>query len=244
MEKLIIKDLNVSYIVKKNKIDVLRDFSMTLNNGEFLVILGSSGCGKTTLLKAITGSIDYDSGTMIINGIDANRLPTQNRNLAYVSQSFFTYSFMSVYNNIALPLKAAKVPLEEIERRVNEVAELLDISYLLSRKPRQLSGGQQQKVAIAKALIKKPDIYLFDEPFSNLDIVVRAELKKYLKTIKKQYNASMIFVTHDISDALDLADRIIVLSEHGIVQEGTPTEIVKHPCNEYVKTLIESGGKK
>lgn len=240
MKKLVIENLNVSYKSKKQKVTVLKDFSMSLNTGEFVIILGPSGCGKTTLLKAITGSIDIDSGNIELGGIDAQRLSISSRNLAYVSQSFFTYGFMSVYNNIALPLKAAKVPLEEIERRVNEVASLLKIDYLLSRKPKQLSGGQQQKVAIARALIKKPDIYLFDEPFSNLDIAVRAELKHYLKLIKKQYNATMIFVTHDISDALDLADRIIVLGNNTIIQEGTPKEIIKNPKNDYVRELIDS----
>lgn len=240
MEKLIIEDLNVSYKTKKQTTQVIKNFSMILHTGEFVIILGPSGCGKTTLLKAITGAIEYDSGKMIISGIDANRLNMKNRNLAYVSQSFFTYGFMSVYNNIALPLKALKVPLEEIERRVSKVAKLLDISHLLSRKPKQLSGGQQQKVSIAKALVKNPDIYLFDEPFSNLDLTVRAELKKYLKLIKKEYNATMIFVTHDISDALDLADRIIVLGKDGIIQQGSPNDIVNHPKNEYVKKLIDS----
>lgn len=240
MKKLVIENLNVSYKSKKQKVTVLKDFSMSLNTGEFVIILGPSGCGKTTLLKAITGSIDIDSGNIELGGIDAQRLSISSRNLAYVSQSFFTYGFMSVYNNIALPLKAAKVPLEEIEGRVNEVASLLKIDYLLSRKPKQLSGGQQQKVAIARALIKKPDIYLFDEPFSNLDIAVRAELKHYLKLIKKQYNATMIFVTHDISDALDLADRIIVLGNNTIIQEGTPKEIIKNPKNDYVRELIDS----
>lgn len=238
MKKLEIKNLNFSYKEKKSSIKVIDDISFNLDDGELLVILGASGCGKTTLLKTITGVIEYDSGSMIIGGIDACKLSIQNRNLAYVSQSFFTYGFMNVYNNIALPLKAMKVPLEEIERRVLQVSKKLEIEYLLSRKPKSLSGGQQQKVALARALVKNPDIYLFDEPFSNLDPLIRIELRKELKKIKEEYNASMIFVTHDINDALYLADRIIIMEQGKIIQEGNVNDILNNPTNSLVYELI------
>ena len=132
---------------------------MELNFNEVVVILGPSGCGKTTLLKAICGTVDPDGGELVFSGINGNNLTTQERNLAYVSQSFFTYDYLTVYNNIALPLKAQKIPIEEIERRVNSISKKLGIDFLLSRKPKALSGGQRQKVALARALIKNPDIF-------------------------------------------------------------------------------------
>lgn len=238
MYKLKIEKLNAYYTNKKTKTKVLDDFSLSLKQGELLVILGPSGCGKTTLLKCITGTLDYDEGYIEINGIDAQRLSIKDRNLAYVSQSFFTYGFMSVYNNIALPLKAQKVPIEEIEQRVLEISKKLEIDYLLSRRPKQLSGGQQQKVALARALIKNPDIYLFDEPLSNLDPLVKVELKKTIKKIKEEYNATMIFVTHDINDAIYLADRVIIMNDGKIVEEGNINEMIKNPSNEFIKKFL------
>lgn len=238
MYKLKIEKLNAYYTNKKTKTKVLDDFSLNLKQGELLVILGPSGCGKTTLLKCITGTLDYDEGYIEINGIDAQRLSIKDRNLAYVSQSFFTYGFMSVYNNIALPLKAQKVPIEEIEQRVLEISKKLEIDYLLSRRPKQLSGGQQQKVALARALIKNPDIYLFDEPLSNLDPLVKVELKKTIKKIKEEYNATMIFVTHDINDAIYLADRVIIMNNGKIVEEGNINEMIKNPSNEFIKKFL------
>lgn len=227
MKRLVIENLYTSYKNKKEVVNVLNGVSLELGQNEIIVILGPSGCGKTTLLKNICGTLDYDSGSIIINGIDANRLSTQERNLAFVSQSFFTYDYLTVYNNIALPLKAMKVPIEEIERRVNYISEKLGIDFLLSRKPKVLSGGQRQKVALARALVKNPDIYLFDEPFSNLDPLVRVELRKEIKKIKAEYNASMIFVTHDINDAIDLADRVFVMEDGVFIRELTKEQLGK-----------------
>ena len=225
MKRLAIENLYTSYKMKKEVVMVLNGISLELGQNEIIVILGPSGCGKTTLLKNICGTLDYQSGSIVINGINADRLNPQERNLAYVSQSFFTYDYMTVYNNIALPLKAQKVPIEEIERRVNSISKKLGIDFLLSRKPKVLSGGQRQKVALARALIKNPDIYLFDEPFSNLDPLVRVELRKEIKRIKLEYNASMIFVTHDINDAIDLGDRILIMENGVFIKELTKTEL-------------------
>ncbi len=231
MKKLVINDLCVGYKEKKNITEVLKGISLELANNEIIVILGPSGCGKTTLLKCICGLIQPQSGQISINGIDAERLSTQERNLAYVSQNFFTYDYMTVYNNIALPLKAQKVPIEEIERRVYSISKKLGIDFLLSRRPKVLSGGQRQKVALARALIKNPDIYLFDEPFSNLDPLVRVELRKEIKRIKLEYNASMIFVTHDINDAINLADRILIMEDGVFVRELTPKDLQQEATN-------------
>ena len=235
MKRLVIENLYTSYKIKKEVVNVLKGVSLELGHNEIIVILGPSGCGKTTLLKNICGTLDYDSGSILINGIDANRLSTQERNLAFVSQSFFTYDYLTVYNNIALPLKAMKVPIEEIERRVNYISEKLGIDFLLSRKPKVLSGGQRQKVALARALVKNPDIYLFDEPFSNLDPLIRVELRKEIKKIKAEYNASMIFVTHDINDAIDLADRVFVMEDGVFVRELIKEEL----CKDAMKYIYE-----
>ena len=225
MKRLVIKDLYVSYKEKKEMVEVLKGISLELNFNEIVVILGPSGCGKTTLLKAICGTIEPDGGEMTFGGISGNNLTTQERNLAYVSQSFFTYDYLTVYNNIALPLKAQKIPIEEIERRVYSISKKLGIEFLLSRKPKALSGGQRQKVALARALIKNPDIFLFDEPFSNLDPLVRVELRKEIKRLKEEYNASMIFVTHDINDAIDIADRILIMEDGIFKKELTKNEL-------------------
>ena len=233
MKRLVVNDLHVSYRDKKEKIEVLKGISLELNFNEVVVILGPSGCGKTTLLKAICGTVDPDGGELVFSGINGNNLTTQERNLAYVSQSFFTYDYLTVYNNIALPLKAQKIPIEEIERRVNSISKKLGIDFLLSRKPKALSGGQRQKVALARALIKNPDIFLFDEPFSNLDPLVRVELRKEIKRLKDEYNASMIFVTHDINDALDIADRILIM-EDGILKKELTKKELKENAIKYI----------
>lgn len=238
MKKLEITDINVSYRNKKEIVPVLNDFSLSLDNGELLVILGPSGCGKTTLLKVITGVLPIDSGKIILDGIDAERLEIKTRNISYVSQSFYAYGFMSVYNNIALPLKAQKIGVDEIEKRVVAISKKLGIDFLLSRKPKALSGGQLQRVAIAKALIKNPSLYLFDEPFSNLDPKIRIELRKEIKKIKEEYNASMIFVTHDINDAIYLADRVIVMNDGKIEAMGTVDDLLKYPEGSFVYDFI------
>ncbi len=233
MKRLVINDLHASYRKKKEVNEVIKGISLELNDNEIIVILGPSGCGKTTLLKAIAGVIDIDSGSIVISGLESDKISTKNRNISYVSQSFFTYDFMSVYNNIALPLKAQKIPIEEIDKRVNEVAKVLGIDYLLSRKPKILSGGQRQRVALARALVKRPDLYLFDEPFSNLDPLVRNDLREEIKRIKKEFNTAMIFVTHDVNDAVSLADRVLIM-ENGIFVKEETVENLKRNIKSYV----------
>lgn len=234
MEKLLVENIFLDYINKKETIRALNGVSLVAKEGEFLTIVGPSGCGKTTLLKAIAGIVDYQSGNIFFNGLDGKALSVKNRNLSYVFQTANLYPFLNIYHNIAMPLKVQKVPLDEIERRVQKISDELQIAHLLSRKPKQLSGGQQQKVAIAKALIKQPDIYLFDEPFSNLDPLVRIELRKELKKIQQTFHSTMIFVTHDLNEALYLGDRIIVMDQGKIVQEGTNQEITEHPNCSFV----------
>ena len=239
MNRLELRDIHTSYINKKIKTEVLKGISFNVIDGEFIVILGASGSGKTTLLKTIAGLIDYDEGEMIINSIDAKGLSIQNRNMSYVFQSFTTYNFLSVYNNIALPLKAQKIGVKEIEKRVLDIAKKLDIDYLLTRRPKELSGGQKQKIALARAFIKNPDIYLFDEPFANLDSKTKIGLKMDLKRIQKEYNATTIFVTHDINDCLQLASRVLVIDEGKIIFDGNTTELI-NCTNPIVESLIKA----
>lgn len=242
MERLIVKHLKAYYQNKKSKTQVLDDVSFSLEDGKIIVILGPSGCGKTTLLKCIAGFVEYE-GDITLSGIDNSRLSVKNKNLAYVSQSFTTYSYLNVYNNLALPLKASKIDADEIDKRINQIAKELDIDYLLTRKPKYLSFGQCQKVSIARAIIKNPDLFLFDEPFSNLDATNRIELRKIVKDIKEKYNKAMVFVTHDINDALYLADTIVILDQGKIVQQGTIDDILKNPINDFVKSFISNAGK-
>lgn len=233
MKRLVINDLYVSYKKKKEKNEVIKGLSLEVDDDEIVVVLGPSGCGKTTLLKAICGTVDIDKGSIKLSGLDATNIPVKNRNISYVSQNFYTYDFMSVYNNIALPLKALKIPIEEIDRRVYDVSKKLGIDFLLSRNPKVLSGGQRQRVSLARALVKYPDLYLFDEPFSNLDPLVRNQLKDEIKRIKKEFNVAMIFVTHDINDAISLADRVLIMDDGKFVKEET-IESLKKNINNYI----------
>lgn len=239
MKKIIVENLKATYVNKKIETKALDNVSFDVDAGEMLVIIGQSGCGKSTLLKCLAGLMDYQ-GKIELNGIDSAMLSVKNRNMSYVSQSFTTYSYLNVYNNIAMPLKANKIDYDEIERRINQVAKDLSIDYLLTRKPKYLSLGQCQKVALARAIVKRPDIYLFDEPFANLDNLSRVENRKLIKDIKNKYGATMIFVTHDINDAIYLADKVIVLENGKIVQQGSVDDIINRPVNELVYELVHS----
>lgn len=239
MKRLLLTHLSYAYLGKKKAmIPCLHDLSFSLDEGECLVILGPSGSGKTTLLKLVAGLLFPQEGTITLSGVDANLLKPKDRNLAYVSQSVTTYSFLSVYENIALPLKAQRIDLQEIEERVTGVAERLGISHLLSRKPRELSEGQRQKVALARSLVKKPDLYLFDEPFSNLDGASRIKLRKDLKDIHEKEHASILFVSHDLNDALALSDRVLLLNQGRIEEEGDIHQMLKQPGSRFVATFL------
>lgn len=227
MAKIKIKNLKVAY---KNKnsgdIIVLNDFNLDIEEGTFNVILGFSGCGKTTLLRVLAGFLDYE-GEIYFDDIDVNNLTTQERNISYVSQQYILYPHLTIFDNIASPLKIAKAPRKEIIERVHEIASFLDIEQCLSRKPRHLSGGQQQKVALARALIKKSQLYLFDEPLSNFDAIKRNETRMMIKRIAKEHNLTSIYVTHDFDEAISLADNIIIINDGKVEITGTPEEILK-----------------
>ncbi|MDD4000937.1 MAG: ABC transporter ATP-binding protein [Bacilli bacterium] len=231
--KVDIKNLYVEYKHKKGNIIAVNNISFAVEDNDFLAIIGPSGCGKTTILKVILGLLDY-KGEIKIDGLDESRLNIQKRNFAYISQSYSLYPNMTVFENISFPLRMNKTPIEEIKRRVGESAKLLDIECLLSRKPRQISGGQQQKVAIAKAIIKNPSLYLFDEPFSNLDNKTRTESRHQLIRLHQEIAGTFIFVTHDQTEAMALASRLIVMNQGKIEQIGSPLEVYNNPVNDFV----------
>ena len=240
MEKLVVKDLSCAYNPKSKKKAriVLRHVSFEVNAGEFFVILGRSGCGKTTLLKCIAGFEKY-IGKIYKDSIDFDEMETKDRDISYVTQYQRILPNLTLFDNIAYPLKLSKTPYEQINARVEEAAKQVGIELFLSRKPRQVSVGQEQRASIAKAMIKKSDLYLFDEPFSAQDAINRRELGDLLKELNRKSGSAFIYVTHDQDEALRLGDRIMILNEEGMVaQIGTQFEITQKPKNEYVRDFI------
>lgn len=220
MANIVLDTLRIKYQDKKgNIVTALNDVTTTFKHGEFSVILGNSGGGKTTLLKAIIGEL-LINGKIFINGVDSEKLNVQDKNISYVSQDFALYPHLTVYENIAFPLSVLNIKQEEIKERVFQISEELDLTSLLNRMPKELSIGQKQKVTLARALIKKSDIYLFDEPFSNIDKEAATKLKLILKKLTKENDSTVLFVSHDTSDAYLLADRIFIIEEGLLVFEG------------------------
>ena len=227
MSAIEFQDFSCFYKYKKEYIAALDHINLCVENGELLVILGQSGSGKTTLLKCVLGLCDYISGQLYIDGIPIDQFDLKNSNIGYIRQELNLYPHMTVYENIAFPLRMIHTPQAEVDRRVKELAALLEIDWLLTRKPKQLSGGQLQRVAIARALIKNPVTVLFDEPFSAIDPTLRTEMRQLVKKIHQTFGCTMIFVTHDLVDALNLAERIVILEEGKIEAVGTPQELTQ-----------------
>jgi multiple sugar transport system ATP-binding protein len=209
-------------------------------DGEFLVLLGPSGCGKTTLLRMIGGLEPPSDGDILIGGRVVTDLPPRARKIAMVFQSYALYPHMTVYNNIAFPLKAAKLPKAAVETRVQWAAGILGIDGLLDRKPRQLSGGQRQRVALARALVREPTVFLLDEPLSNLDAQRRASARDELQGFQRRVGTTTIYVTHDQVEAMGMGDRIAVMDQGRIRQVGTPHEIYDDPADTFVATFLGS----
>lgn len=237
MNALSLEDVSTDYFVKKRQILALNHLSMAVEEGSFSVVLGPSGCGKTTLLKTIIGQKDYE-GRILLYGEDIEKTAIKDRSIAYISQEHVLFPQWTVFDNIAFPLKLAGNSYEMIEDRVLEAAKLLGISLLLSRKPRQISGGQQQKVALAKALVSRAKLYLFDEPFADLDENNKEKLHATLLRLKKEIGATFLFVTHDQREAFALADRLYLFSEGSLVQEGKPLELLDAPKNAFVISFL------
>ena len=236
MSEINIKEINKYY----GSNHIIKDVSLDIKSQSFTVLVGPSGCGKSTILRMIAGLEDINSGTISIDGQIVNDLPPKQRNIAMVFQSYALYPHMTVFDNMAFGLKLEKRSKDEINDRVQEAARILQIEDYLKRKPKQLSGGQRQRVAIGRAITRKPKVFLFDEPLSNLDAALRVQMRVELAKLHDQLNATMIYVTHDQTEAMTLADDIVVLDEGIVSQKGSPMELYDNPSNLFVGGFIGS----
>jgi multiple sugar transport system ATP-binding protein len=222
------------------QVPVLNDISLEIAEGEFVVLVGPSGCGKSTLLRMIAGLEDLTSGDIEIGGRVVNTMPAKQRDLAMVFQSYALYPHMKVADNMSFALKLAGQPRAEIDKRVGEAAEILGLENLLDRLPRELSGGQRQRVAMGRAIVRNPTAFLFDEPLSNLDAKLRVKMRSEIKKLHQRLGKTMVYVTHDQTEAMTLADRIVVLNDGDIAQIGTPLEVYQDPVSSFVAGFIGS----
>ena len=242
MQYIQFDDFSAYYKQKKVYAAALDHLSLRIEKGEFFVVVGASGSGKSTLLKCILGLNRDIEGDLYIDGVSIDDMNAKDGNMAYVTQEIALYPHLTVYENIAFSLRLMHTPQDEVDRRVKEIAELAQIKWLLTRKPRQLSGGQQQRVAIARALVKHPQLLLFDEPFSNIDPALRLELRQLVQTVHRRLGATTVFVTHDLSEAFFLADRIAVLEEGNVEQVGTPDELRENPQAALLQAFFSGKG--
>ncbi len=218
--------------------EVLKSIDLEVRNGEFVVFVGPSGCGKSTLLRMIAGLDETSSGDILIENKRVNDLPPVKRGIAMVFQSYALYPHMSVFENIAFPLRVEKMAEEKLKAKVEHAARILHLDQRLQQKPGMLSGGQRQRVAIGRAIVREPKIFLFDEPLSNLDAALRADMRIELAKLHRQLKATMIYVTHDQVEAMTMADRIVVLNAGEIAQTGAPLELYHKPANTFVAGFI------
>jgi len=219
-------------------VDVIHGLDLEIEDGEFVVFVGPSGCGKSTLLRMIAGLEDPTSGDILLEGKRVNNVPASERGLSMVFQSYALYPHMSVRGNLSFGLENIRMPRQEIDRRVNEAAKMLQIDQLLDRRPGQLSGGQRQRVAIGRAIVREPIIFLFDEPLSNLDAELRLQMRVEISNLHASLSNTMIYVTHDQIEAMTMADRIVVLRNGYIEQVGKPLDLYNHPANKFVAGFI------
>lgn len=219
-------------------VHVVKRLDLEIGDGEFIVLVGPSGCGKSTTLRMIAGLETISAGELLIDGVRANDVAPGDRDLAMVFQSYALYPHMSVRENIGFGLVVRKVDKAEIARRVDDAAQMLGLMPLLDRKPKQLSGGQRQRVAMARAVVRRPRAFLFDEPLSNLDAKLRMEVRAEIASLRRRFNTTTVYVTHDQVEAMTLADRVVVL-EAGIAQQiGSPLEVYRRPANRFVATFL------
>jgi multiple sugar transport system ATP-binding protein len=218
----------------------VNDVNLEIREGEFLVLVGPSGCGKSTTLKMIAGLEDASDGSIHIGTTDVTHLEPKDRNIAMVFQNYALYPHMNVYQNLSFGLKIRKVDPQEIDRRVKEVSHILGIEEMLKRKPKQLSGGQMQRVALGRAIIRHPDVFLFDEPLSNLDAKLRVKMRFEIARIHKNFKCTTVYVTHDQVEAMTLGDRIVIMKDGVVNQIGTPLEVYDRPVNRFVASFIGS----
>lgn len=213
---------------------ILEQLNLSIKKGEFMVVVGPSGCGKSTLLRLIAGLDQLSSGTILINNQCVNDIPAAKRDMAMVFQNYALYPHMSVFDNMAYGLKMRKMSTFDINQRVRDVAKLLHLTPYLERKPKELSGGQKQRVAMGRAIVRSPAVYLFDEPLSNLDAKLRTEMRHEIKKLHQQFNTTSLYVTHDQTEAMTMAERVLVLNQGVVEQLGTPQELYQSPATEFV----------
>lgn len=216
----------------------LDNFSLEIDSGEFMVLLGPSGCGKTTVLRCIAGLTDVSSGEIFIGDELVNKLPPKDRDVAMVFQNYSLYPHMNVYDNIAFPLKMRKVDKNQINDRVQEIASLLNINKLLKRRPKEISGGQMQRVALGRALVREPKIFLMDEPLSNLDAKLRTEMRIEIKKLQKKVAITTLYITHDQAEAMSMADNVAIMEAGKMLQLGSPQKVYNEPANQFVGSFI------
>ncbi len=236
MAQVVLKDLNKKF----DEVHAVKDVNLHIRDKEFLVLVGPSGCGKSTTLRMVAGLEEITSGEIHIGERLVNDLPPKDRDIAMVFQNYALYPHMSVYDNMAFGLKMRKFPKPEIETRVREAATLLGIQELLKRKPRQLSGGQRQRVAVGRAIVRHPQVFLFDEPLSNLDAKLRVQMRVELKRLHERLETTAIYVTHDQVEAMTLGDRVVVMKDGVVHQVGEPLEVYSKPRNKFVAGFIGS----
>ncbi len=234
MANLALRNLTKSY----GKTQVLHGISLDVADGEFVVLVGPSGCGKSTTLRMIAGLEECTSGIIEIGGREVNNFEPKERDIAMVFQNYAIYPHMSVKKNIAFGLRSSKMPKADKEKRIQEVASILDMVDLLDRKPNQLSGGQRQRVAIGRAMVRNPAVFLFDEPLSNLDAQLRTQMRLEIKKLHQRVGNTIVFVTHDQIEAMTMADRIVIMKDGYIQQVGTPAEVFHKPANTFVARFI------
>jgi len=236
MAQVVLKDLNKKF----DEVHAVKDVNLTIRDKEFMVFVGPSGCGKTTTLRMVAGLEEITSGEISIGERVVNDLPPKDRDIAMVFQNYALYPHMSVYDNMAFGLKMRKFPKPEIAKRVQDAAEILGIQDLLKRKPRQLSGGQRQRVAVGRAIVRHPQVFLFDEPLSNLDAKLRVQMRVELKRLHERLETTAIYVTHDQVEAMTLGSRVVVMKDGYVQQVGEPMEIYSRPQNRFVAGFIGS----
>ena len=216
----------------------VQEFSLDIADKEFIVLVGPSGCGKSTTLRMVAGLEDISGGELYIGDRLVNDVPPKDRDIAMVFQNYALYPHMTVYDNMAFALKLRKAPKDEIDRKVKEAAEILDITQYLGRKPKALSGGQRQRVAIGRAIVREPQVLLMDEPLSNLDAKLRNQMRAEIIKLRERINTTFIYVTHDQTEAMTLGDRIVIMKDGFVQQVGTPQEVFNHPYNLFVAGVI------
>ena len=237
MAEVILK--NVRKVFDRDVVAV-DDANINIRDQEFVVLVGPSGCGKSTTLRMVAGLEEVTSGEIFIDGKLVNDIPPKDRDIAMVFQNYALYPHMTVYQNMAFGLKLRKYPKEEIDERVREAADILGIQELLERKPKALSGGQRQRVAMGRAIVRKPKVFLFDEPLSNLDAKLRVQMRTEISKLHTRLEATMIYVTHDQTEAMTMGDRIVVMKDGQIQQNDTPLHLYNHPTNQFVAGFIGS----